>query len=105
MEGHAIIVGRGGGAIAWDIPHSLHVYLEAPLSWKTNMISQKKGMTIAESRIYVLERDKQRSKFRDFFRTKFSDEIYYNLRFNCKSFTSEEICELIFQAAENKKLI
>ena len=105
LEGHMIVVGRGGGSIAWDIPKSLHVYLEAPLSWKTDMIRQKKGMKIAEARKYVLESDMQRSKFRDFFRTKFSDEIYYNLRFNCKSFTAEEICELIARTAELEKLI
>ncbi len=105
LEGHTIIVGRGGGTIAWDIPKSLHVYLEAPLSWKTDIISQRKEMTTAQARKYVLERDMQRSKFRDFFRAKFSDEIYYEQRFNCKSFTPDEICQLIFQAAELKKLV
>jgi len=106
IEGHVIIVGRGGGAIAWDIPKSLHLYLEAPLSWKTNAIkAQKKGLSITEARKIVLERDMQRQKFRDNYRTKFSDEIYYNERFNCKSLSKEQICDLIFHAAELKNLI
>lgn len=105
IEGHVIIVGRGGGAIAWDIPKSLHLYLEAPLSWKTNAISVQKGLSLAEARKIVLERDMQRQKFRENYRTKFSDEIYYDERFNCKSLSKEQICDLIFHAVELKKLI
>ncbi len=104
-EGHVIVVGRGGGAIAWNSPKSLHLYLEAPLSWKSGMVSKQKGIPLAEARKFVLERDMQRSKFRDNFRAKFSDEIYYDGRFNCKSLTNEQICELAFHAAELKKLI
>ena len=104
-EGHVIIVGRGGGAIAWNITKSLHLYLEAPLSWKSGVVSTRKCIPLAEARKFVLERDIQRSKFRDNFRAKFSDEIYYDERFNCKSLTNEQICELAFHAAELKKLI
>ncbi|MCX6221822.1 MAG: cytidylate kinase-like family protein [Bacteroidia bacterium] len=105
IEGHVIIVGRGGGAIAWNISKSLHLYLEAPLSWKSGVVSTQKGIPLAEARKFVLERDIQRLKFRDNFRAKFSDEIYYDERFNCKSLTNEQICELAFHAAELKKLI
>ncbi len=105
IQGHVIIVGRGGGAIAWDIPKSLHLYLEAPLSWKTNRISSLKGIPVSEARKLVLERDMQRLKFRDSYRTKFSDEIFYHERFNCKSLTGEQICDLAYHAAELKKLV
>jgi cytidylate kinase len=104
-DGHVIIVGRGGGAITWQIPKSLHVYLEAPLSWKANVVSSQKGITIAEARKFVLERDLQRLKFRDNYRTKFSDEIYYDERFNCKSLSEEQICDLVYKAVELKNLI
>lgn len=104
-EGHVIVVGRGGGAIAWNIPKSLHLYLEAPLSWKSGVVSKQKGIPLAQARKFVLERDMQRLKFRDNYRDKFSDEIYYDERFNCKSLTNEQICELAFHAAELKKLI
>ena len=102
IEGHVIIVGRGSGTIAWDIPNSLHLYLEAPLSWKSNVVSNQKGISIAEARKLVLERDMQRMKFREGYRTKFSDEIYYHERFNCKSMTSEQICHMAYHAAEIK---
>ena len=105
IEGHVIIVGRGGGTIAWDIPKSLHLFLEAPLSWKANVVSTQKGISIAEARKFVLERDMQRLKFREGYRTKFSDEIYYHERFNCKTLTSEQICHMAYHAAEMKKLI
>ena len=104
-EGHIIIVGRGGGTIAWDIPKSLHLYLEAPLSWKANVISSQKGIALADARKFVLERDKQRANFRENYRTKYSDEIYYHERFNCKSLSVEQMCQLVWQAAELKKLM
>jgi len=104
-EGHVVIVGRGGGAIVWDIPKSLHIYLEAPLSWKTNVISNQKGISIAEARKFVIESDMQRKRFRDSFRSEFSDEIYYEERFNCKVLSNDRICDLVIQAAELKKLI
>jgi cytidylate kinase len=105
IEGHVIIVGRGGGAIAWDIAKSLHLFLEAPLSWKTQIVSNQKGITIAEARKFVLERDMQRLKFRDNYHKKFSDEIFYDERFNCKSLSKDQICEMAFYSAELKKLI
>lgn len=105
VEGHVIIVGRGGGAIAWDIPKSLHIYLEAPLSWKAGVVSSQKGLSLSEARKFVLERDMQRLKFRNYYRAKYSDEIYYDERFNCKTLSREEICTLIMQGAELKKLV
>ena len=103
-EGHIIIVGRGGGTIAWDIAKSLHIYLEAPLSWKTDKIVVQKGISMADARKFVLERDNQRLKFRENYRTKYSDEIYYHERFNCKTLSVEQIAELVVQASELKKL-
>lgn len=105
VEGHVIVVGRGGGVIAWDIPKSLHLYLEAPLHWKSAVVSSQRGISASDARKFVLERDNQRLKFREGYRPKGSDEIYYDERFNCKSLSKEEICDLIFHAAELKKLI
>ena len=104
-EGHVIIVGRGGGTISWDIPKSLHVYLEAPLSWKSEVIRSQRNIALAEARKLVLERDMQRLKFRENYRTKYNDEIFYDLRFNCKSMSNELIGQLILTAVEQKKMI
>lgn len=103
--GHVIVVGRGGGTIAWNIPRSLHIYLEAPLSWKAEVVSSQRHIPAAEARKFVLDRDLQRQKFREAYRVKGSDEIYYHERFNCMSLSKEEICRLVLRAAEMKKLI
>jgi len=105
IDGHVIVVGRGGGAIAWDIPRSLHLYLEAPLSWKAEMVSKQRGISLSEARRMVLEKDRQRQRFRDNYRTKFSDEIYYDERFNCKALSNEQICHLVLEAAALRKII
>ena len=105
VDGYTIIIGRGSGAITRDIPHSLHINLEAPLSWKTVVISQKKNITLSEARKHVLEVDKQRYNFRDYFRGKNNDDSCYDLSFNCKRLSKDEITEIIFKVAEYRNII
>ena len=105
VDGHTIIVGRGSCAIARDIKKSLHINLEAPLSWKAAKISQKSGISLAEARKHVLEVDKQRYNFRDHFRGKNNDDNCFDVSFNCKHLTSEEIAEMIFRLAESRQLL
>ncbi|MCE1199451.1 MAG: cytidylate kinase-like family protein, partial [Marinilabiliales bacterium] len=103
-NGYVVIVGRGGGTIAWDHPKALHLSLEAPLSWKSHVISLQKGISTAEARKFVLERDRQRMRFREAYRTKYADEIYYDLKLNCKVLSEEQIASLALAAAEIKKI-
>ncbi len=105
VDGYIIIVGRGSCAIARDIKNSLHINLEAPLSWKTAKISQKGRMSLNEARKHVLVVDKQRYNFRDYYRGKNNDDNCFDISFNCKHLTSEEIADIIFRIAEYKHLL
>jgi cytidylate kinase len=105
IDGYTIIVGRGSGAITRDIPRSLHINLEAPLSWKASVISQKKNMTLDEAKKHVIEVDKQRYNFRDYYRGKNNDDSCYDLSFNCKRLTNDEITDIIFKVAEYRNII
>jgi cytidylate kinase len=40
IEGNIIIIGRAGVVLTKDIPGSLHISLEAPLEWRSLMISE-----------------------------------------------------------------
>ncbi len=104
VEGKTVIVGRGSSSIAWDIEKSLHIKLEAPLTYKTVIVSRRKNISFDEARNYVLEVDEERAKFRDAF--KIDDApMNYHLRINCMNVTAEEICEAVIKLAEMKKII
>lgn len=105
LDGYTIIVGRGSGAITRDIPRSLHINLEAPLSWRALIISQKKEITINEARKHVTEVDKQRYNFRDYYRGKNNDDSCYDLSFNCKRLNNDEITDIILKIAEYRHIL
>ncbi len=105
VDGYTVIVGRGSGAITRDIPRSLHVNLEAPLSWKASVISQKKNISLAEAQKHVIEVDKQRLNFRDYFRGKNCDDICYDLSFNCANFSIDQITDTILVLAKQRNIL
>ncbi len=105
VDGYTIIVGRGSCAIARDIQKSLHINLEAPLSWKAEKISRKCKMSLVEARKHVIEVDKLRYNFRDHYRGKNNDDDCFDISFNCKHFTPEEIAYMILKLAELRHLL
>jgi cytidylate kinase len=104
-EGNVVIVGRGGVAITRDIEKSFHVQLEAPLEWRAMRVSEKFCMSIEEAKKYSCEIDKKRQEFRDFFHGKGSDYSSYDVKFNCMTFTIEEIIQAIIRMMQLRKLI
>lgn len=104
VKGNVVIVGRASGIIAGDIPKSLHIHLEAPISWRTVMLSKRKEMTINDTRKYIEQVDKQRALFRDYFRGKSSDRLEYDISFNAQTLNPDQISDLIINAAEIRHL-
>jgi cytidylate kinase len=105
IEGHVVIVGRGGVAIAHEIPHSLHILLEAPLTWRSLRISEKNNISQEAARKECIEIDKKRQQFREYFQGKNTDYTTFDLKFNCMTLSVEEIVRVIIKAAEVKKLM
>ncbi|WP_243348185.1 AAA family ATPase [Parabacteroides sp. FAFU027] len=104
VKGNVVIVGRASGIIAGDIPKSLHVQLEAPISWRTAMLSHRKNMSLIETRKYIDQVDKQRMAFRDHFKGKTSDKLEHDLSFNAQTLNADQIADLIIRAAEIRHL-
>jgi cytidylate kinase len=105
IEGHIIIVGRGGVAITRDIPRSLHVNLEAPLEWRTVRIAEKYCLALEEAEKVVLNIDKKRKQFREYFEGKNTDYTWFDLTCNCMTLSVEEIVKIIVKAIEVRKLL
>jgi cytidylate kinase len=104
FEGNVIIVGRGGVAIAHDIPKSLHIMLEAPLDWRILRVAENYHITQDEAKKTAFEVDKKRREFREYFQGKNTDYTRFDLTFNCMAFSIEEMTQIILKAAEIRKL-
>jgi cytidylate kinase len=105
IEGHAVIVGRGGIAITRDIPQSLHISLEAPLEWRIIRTMEKLDLSHEEAQKYALSLDKKRKQFRDNFQGKGSDYTSFDMTFNCMTLTVEEIVSIIIKTIELRHFI
>jgi cytidylate kinase len=104
-EGNIIVIGRGGVVLTKDIMKSLHISLEAPLEWRSLMISERYDLSFAEARKSVLEMDKKREKFRESFEGRNTDYTWFDVTFNRMSLTENEIIETIIKMMETKNLI
>ncbi|MBN2814126.1 MAG: cytidylate kinase-like family protein [Bacteroidales bacterium] len=104
-EGNVIIVGRGGVAITRDMPRSLHVNLEAPMEWRIVRVAENYKISEEEAKKAILDIDKKRKEFREYFQGKDTDYTRFDLSINCMTFTIEEIVHLVLKAAEIRKLV
>lgn len=104
-DGHVIILGRGGVALTRDIPKSLHIYLEAPLEWRAALVSEKQCMTIPDAKKYIREIDDRRAQYRAYYEGKNNDYTFFDVHFNCMTFTVSEIVNTIIKMMEIRKLI
>lgn len=104
-EGNAVIVGRGGVAIARDIPRSFHVFLEAPLEWRALRVSEKYNFTTEQARHYAQSLDKKRSNFRNSFHGKGTDYTRFDIKINCMTLQLDEMIQIIAAGLKAKKMI
>lgn len=104
-EGNAVIVGRGGVAITRDIPKSLHVFLEAPLEWRTLRVAEKYDYTIEQARSHAQNIDKKRGHFRDYFQGKGTDYTRFDIKLNCMTLERKEIIDIIAGALKTKGML
>ncbi len=104
-HGRVVILGRGGVAITRDISRSLHVNLEAPLEWRTARISQKLDIEPQSAESYILEIDRKRAEFRDYFGGENTDYTRSDLSFNSMTLSIKEIVEIIIKTMEIRKFI
>jgi cytidylate kinase len=104
-SGNVILVGRGGVAFAKDNPRSLHVKLIAPIEWRVEHISKNYKKTKSEALKHILEIDMERKYLIDSFMGYDTDLSIFDVVFNRKTITEEEIINAILNLAEARKLI
>ena len=105
-HGHVIILGRGGDPLTRDFAKSLHIYLEAPLEWRVNIICERMNFKkLEDAQKYVLQTDKKRQLYREHFEGKGNDYTWVDVKFNCMTLTTKEIVDAIINLMQSKKLI
>lgn len=104
FHGKAIIIGRAGAQITYDIIKSLHIKLVAPVKWRIHEISRRYDLSFKEAAKKVKEMDENRNTFiRNFIRTEDINE-HYDIFFNVKTMTSNEITDLIITLTERRDM-
>lgn len=104
-EGNVVIVGRAGVVLTKDILNSLHINLEAPLEWRSIIISQRLGISPEKAKKYAADLDRKRERFRNSFEGRNTDYTWGDITFNRMALTDEEIIAGIISLMKAKKLL
>jgi len=89
-SGSVIIVGRGGVALTQDIPGSLHIYLEAPESWRVRQLMKHFDWKEEKALKTCREWDTQREKVKEMYGAGSKSGLYH-VSFSCDKLKPEEI--------------
>lgn len=80
---NVLIIGRGGQVILEDKPDVLHVRVVAPFEERLRRIEESQGMTPAQARRFLQDRDRISAEYlRDFFQVDPDDPTLYHLVVN-----------------------
>jgi cytidylate kinase len=103
-EGHVILVGRGGVALARDITDALHVRIIAPFYWRVQNMMRKNNMKMEEAEEYCIETDEKRfNLIRDFLDKKpLNIDYLFDATLNRSSYSVKELCDLILILYDKK---
>jgi len=104
-SGHVIIVGRGGVSFACENPHSFHIKLTAPLEWRVRRIMKSYELGLEGAMDYVLKVDEERKMLiENFLGNKFDNSIF-DVVYNRKTMSEEEIIQSLTQLMKAKKFV
>jgi cytidylate kinase len=105
QKGNIILVGRAGVAITHDQRNALHIRLLAPLEWRASGVSYRRGITESEAIHLAIENDKRRIALIEMFLGRHFSLDLFDLVFNCRKFSPEEIVSGIIRMMEVRKMI
>lgn len=104
-EGHVIIVGRGAVAATQNVKKALHLRLVAPLDYRAKTVHKRNKESLAESKAYTISMDKKRHILLQYFSTNISSDQLFDLTFNTKTISADEIISTIYHLLKSRHLI
>ncbi|MEQ8906590.1 cytidylate kinase-like family protein [Ekhidna sp.] len=105
VEGHVIIVGRGGAHIAKHIDKSLHVKLQAPRKWRVSQVQKKWSLSPQEAELQCRVIDEKRTTWINQLSRDLVGDAVYDLVLNTQTLQPHQIIEVILMAMESKGII
>ncbi len=106
-KGNVVIVGRGGMAVTRELPLGLHVRLFAPISWRIQQLMDA-GIckTMEEARKVSEQIDFKRNELlKSKSKTSYSYKDDFDVYYNCKYLSVEEITTSVINLLRIKKFI
>jgi cytidylate kinase len=104
-EGRVVIVGRAGSVITYELSRSLHVRLIAPFDYRVREMSKAEKISLNEAKELVRDTDRKREAFIEFFRGNKPENDYYDVIINRARYDEENVVNIIYRLAEDKKLL
>ncbi len=104
-EGYAIILGRAGAQITREIEKSLHIKLVAPLDWRVEHVMEKHNMNEKDATRMVKEMDENRREFIDNYTKEAGCSYCYDVFYNVKFLSNDQIVSDIIHMMQLRKLI
>jgi cytidylate kinase len=101
-QGHVIIVGRGGVAIAQNMTNALHIRLFASVDWRINELMERKGQDEKLTRGQIAEMDAKRWKLIREFGLTDADERSFDLLLNCEKLSLAQMADAIIGVSLSK---
>jgi cytidylate kinase len=106
LHGNVIILGRGGVVLSRDIKKSLHIHLHAPVSWRVGRVKVLENITSDNEAIGRIKTvDSERVFLKNYFAGETIDNNIFDVSFNCKYITADEIVHSIVELAKLKGIL
>lgn len=106
LNGHVVIVGRGGNMITKEVESGFHVRLVAPVNSRAEKLSKTLNMTKSEATKMLKEKTKQREEYmKEFFKIDLADPHNYDMVINDATFSVEHVARLIIQGMKYKGVL
>ncbi len=103
LHGDVVILGRGGVVLGRDIKKAIHVHLHAPVSWRKERVKELENLKSDDEAVGRINTvDKERIFLRNYFAGETLDPDIFDVEYNCKTFSKEEIIDSILQLARMK---
>lgn len=106
MNGHSIIIGRGGNAITKKIESGFHVRLIGSIDSRSEKVAKAMNLTKLDAAKIIKEKTKIREEYmKEFFKVDLSDPHNYDLVINDGTFSIEQSARIIIEGMKSKGLL
>lgn len=103
--GFSIIIGRAGAQISRDIEKSLHIRLISPFEHRKQLVMKKYDLSEKDAEKKTKEMDRNRVSLVKMFVKETQCEGCYDVYYNIRFLTHEQICDNVINLMQQKKLI